>query len=125
MRIPEYRVKWQIGLKAANPRAAARKALNIQRDPVSGATVFDVSRPRNRRVATVELGNAQHSPQEVYFGISVHRGKITQVKLFRTETDADKFVRSFESLYGIRTSRERKHQRDANDIYADCYEFTL
>lgn len=66
-----------------------------------------------------------NAPLKIYVGISVYRGKITQVKLLRTETDADRFVRSFESTYGIRTSRERKHQREANDIYADCYEFTL
>ncbi len=125
MRIPEYRVKWQINPEAANPNAAARQALSIQRGLGSTAMVFDVYRPRNRKVATVDLGNAQPAPQKVYFGISVYRGKITQVKLFRTETEADKFVRSFESIYGIRTSRKRKQQRDANDIYADCYEFAL
>ena len=125
MPIPEYRVKWQIDLEAANPSDAARQALNIQRDPVSTATVFDVYRPRNRKFATVDLGNVLSAPPKIYAGVSVYRGKITQVKLFRTETEADKFVRSFESTYGIRTSRERKHQRDANDIYADCYEFTL
>ena len=125
MSIPEYRVKWQIDLEAANPSDAARQALNIHRDPLSTATTFDIYRPRNRKVATMDLGNVRSAPPTIYTGVSVYRGKIMQVKLFRTETDADKFVRAFESTYGIQTSKERKHQRDANDIYGDCYEFTL
>jgi hypothetical protein len=121
----EYRVKWQINLEADDPNDAARKALSIQRDPASIATVFDVYSPRSRKVATVDLGNVRSAPTKLYFGVSVDRGKVAQVKLFRTESDADEFVHSFESTYGIRTVRERKHQRDASDIYADCYEFTL
>ena len=33
---------WEIDVDARTPRAAARKALAIQRDPQSIATVFDV-----------------------------------------------------------------------------------
>lgn len=40
----EYRVVWEIELYATNPREAARKALQTQRDPDSTATVFDVYR---------------------------------------------------------------------------------
>jgi hypothetical protein len=35
-----YRVKWEIDLEADSPREAAEKALAIQRDPESIATVF-------------------------------------------------------------------------------------
>lgn len=38
----EYLVEWRIELTAKNPRDAARKALAIQRDSSSIATVFDV-----------------------------------------------------------------------------------
>ena len=36
------RVTWQIDLEADSPREAAEKALEIQRNPDSIATVFDV-----------------------------------------------------------------------------------
>ena len=36
------RVCWEIDVDARTPREAARKALAIQRDPKSIATVFDV-----------------------------------------------------------------------------------
>jgi len=37
-----YRVTWVIDLEADSPEEAARKALEIQRDPDSTATVFEV-----------------------------------------------------------------------------------
>jgi hypothetical protein len=36
------RVKWEIDIDAATPQEAAQKALEIQRDPDSIATVFEV-----------------------------------------------------------------------------------
>jgi hypothetical protein len=39
----EYRVTWEIDLRANSPEEAAREALQIQRDPASTATVFNVS----------------------------------------------------------------------------------
>jgi hypothetical protein len=39
----EYKVTWVIDVDARSPKAAARKALAIQRDPNSSATVFDVA----------------------------------------------------------------------------------
>lgn len=37
-----YRVTWEIEVEAVSPESAARKALEIQRDTESIATVFDV-----------------------------------------------------------------------------------
>lgn len=37
-----YLVTWEIDIDADTPEDAARKALAIQRDPASIATVFDV-----------------------------------------------------------------------------------
>jgi uncharacterized protein YhbP (UPF0306 family) len=46
---------WEIDVDARTPRAAARKALAIQRDPQSIATVFDVQyRGRMVRVDLTE-----------------------------------------------------------------------
>lgn len=39
----EYRVTWYIDIYAASPEDAARRALEIQRDPESIATIFDVA----------------------------------------------------------------------------------
>lgn len=38
----EYYIEWRIELDADNPTDAARKALAIQRDPESIATVFHI-----------------------------------------------------------------------------------
>lgn len=38
----QYRVRWEIDLEAPTPVEAARMALEIQRDPDSIATVFEV-----------------------------------------------------------------------------------
>lgn len=38
----EYRVMWEIDIVASSPREAAKKALEIQRNPDSWATVFRV-----------------------------------------------------------------------------------
>jgi len=37
-----YRVLWEIDVEADSPREAAKKALEIQRDPASMATAFTV-----------------------------------------------------------------------------------
>lgn len=42
MKMPEYFVTWEIEITAKSKRAAARKALKIQRDSESMATVFRV-----------------------------------------------------------------------------------
>jgi len=39
----EYLVRWEIEIEAETPQDAAAQALDIQRDPDSIATVFDVS----------------------------------------------------------------------------------
>jgi hypothetical protein len=41
----EYRVTWEIDIDADSPEEAAQKALDIQRNPESMATVFDVFEP--------------------------------------------------------------------------------
>jgi len=37
-----YKVVWEIGVSATSPKEAAEKALKVQRDPGSAATVFTV-----------------------------------------------------------------------------------
>jgi hypothetical protein len=46
--LPEksFRVAWEIDIDATSPREAAEKALRIQRDPDSHATIFSVAEKR-------------------------------------------------------------------------------
>jgi len=43
--VREYRVDWSIEVSAADPREAAKRALEIQRNPESIANYFDVTGP--------------------------------------------------------------------------------
>lgn len=52
--MPEYLVQWEINISAESPEAAAAKALEIQRDPNSIATVFDVT-DEDGRTARIDL----------------------------------------------------------------------
>lgn len=50
----EYTVRWEIQIEADSPEAAACKALEIQRDVTSTATVFEVF-VDPKEVTTVDL----------------------------------------------------------------------
>ena len=60
--MPDYLVRWDIDIEATSPRDAAKKALEVQRDPKSIATVFFVrkhasdSRKPDLRFRQVDLG---------------------------------------------------------------------
>lgn len=47
-RTKSYRVTWEIDIEATSPKAAAKKALQYQRDPDSSATYFDVRDPKGK-----------------------------------------------------------------------------
>lgn len=50
-----YRVTWTIELDADYPRSAANKALEMQRDPTSTATVFTVTDVEDGREWEIDL----------------------------------------------------------------------
>ncbi len=50
----QYRVRWEIDVEAASPLAAAERALALQRDPRSPATVFQVE-DESGRTTTFDL----------------------------------------------------------------------
>lgn len=50
-----YFLTWTIDIEASSPEQAARKALDIQRDPNSSATVFDVVEHNTKKVITIDL----------------------------------------------------------------------
>jgi len=51
----EYNVTWTIQIEADSAREAAKKALEIQRDFFSTATVFEVNRDDNGESETIDL----------------------------------------------------------------------
>lgn len=59
----QYLVTWEIDIVAATPAEAARKALAIQRDPDSIATVFDVA-DKEGSVTRVDLSDEDGLAQE-------------------------------------------------------------
>lgn len=54
-----YRVKWEIDIEADSPRQAAVKALKIQRDRNSIATVFEVNGERIDLSETMDMAPAE------------------------------------------------------------------
>lgn len=69
----DYRVRWEIDIDADSPQKAALKALEIQQDPRSRATIFEVS-----RVAFSEYGDRMEA-----------LGSWVQVDLEYDPTDAE------------------------------------
>ena len=53
----EYLVRWEINVSADNLREAAEMALEIQRDPESMATIFEVRKKdsKNPNTTTIDL----------------------------------------------------------------------
>jgi len=60
----EYRVTWAIDITAAGFRQAAEHALQIQRQPESIATVFEVTCSATGVQRTVHLSDEGHAPGE-------------------------------------------------------------
>lgn len=57
----KYHVTWEIDIDARNPTQAARKALEIQREPESIATVFKVfSDKKMHEIDLSELSGGLH-----------------------------------------------------------------
>ena len=60
--MPLYRIVWEIDLDALNPGQAARLAREVQLDPTSTATVFEVTNRKTGRRWTADsnIGQAGH-----------------------------------------------------------------
>ncbi len=59
--MPTYRVMWEIDIETEfdSPREAADKALAIQRDPNSTATIFEVFDPETGDVTQYDLSEEE------------------------------------------------------------------
>ena len=66
-----FRVYWEIDLEANSPRQAAKKALEIHRDPASIATVFIVR--KLRRAKTIDSAYLPIFPDDVVIDLSKSR----------------------------------------------------
>lgn len=53
--VNRYLVTWTIDIEATSPKKAAEKALAIQRNPSSIATVFDVCEHQTDKTETIDL----------------------------------------------------------------------
>ena len=53
----QMRVRWEIDVDARTPKEAAQRALRIQRDPGSIATVYEVYNKGSKRI--VDLGGIE------------------------------------------------------------------
>lgn len=70
--LKSYHVMWEIDLDATSAEDAARRALKIQRDPGSMATVFDVTeencddaiKEHTERIDLEEISQAEQGPQQ-------------------------------------------------------------
>lgn len=65
--MPSYRILWIIDIDADSPSHAAKKAREIQQDPDSTATVFDVCTPTGQRVASIDLSLLNAEPTHCPF----------------------------------------------------------
>ena len=54
--------------------------------------------------------------------LSVFQGVVDEVKTYRTQTSADRFVSRFEKDQGIKNEHERQLHREYKDTYAAWYE---
>ena len=61
---PDFHIRWDVDLPAWSPKDAAQKALAMQRDAQSTATVFDV-RDAGGRVTRVDLTPDEGEPGEI------------------------------------------------------------
>lgn len=55
----DYHVEWHIDITARNQQEAAQIALNIQRDPESFATFFEVTDKGSGVRVTVDVGDGE------------------------------------------------------------------
>jgi hypothetical protein len=93
----EYRVAWEIEVDGDTPLAAAQEALNIQRDPESIATSFDVTDEQGRR------WRADFADDSI-----VELPPLTMFMLFRDSDVGEKFL-------GIFSTREKAEARKKED----------
>ncbi|NUM55786.1 MAG: hypothetical protein HUU46_19265 [Candidatus Hydrogenedentes bacterium] len=108
-----YRVTWTIDLDADSPEHAARRALEIHRNPDSWATHFEV-RAKRGRVHNVDLGRGDAATkQDVVFVLTpMADGIVRDVQAFRTREAAAAAERAWLDAQGIRTDQEREHRSD-------------
>ena len=66
-----FRVAWEIDIHAKSPRAAAREALRIQRDPESIATVFGVR--ETKKANTMDSAYVRIFPDDEVVDLSKSR----------------------------------------------------
>lgn len=62
---------------------------------------------------------------KIYVAFSVFQGVIDDVRAYRSNAGAERFVTRFEKSQDIKSEQERKHQREYKDTYATWYQCEL
>jgi uncharacterized membrane protein len=109
----EYKVTWTIDLDADSPEDAARRALEIHRNPESWATHFEV-RNRQGRVQEVDLGYPVKidRAETVHVLVPMEDGIVRGVEAFRTAEAAAKAEKKWLRATDIRDEKEREQKSD-------------
>ena len=109
----EYRVVWTIDIDAETPTDAARKALEIHRNPDSWATHFEVRDSRGH-IQEVDLGYPTECvlPQTVYLLVPMDDGIVRGVEAFASEEAAERAQNEWLSVNGLSDEMDREHASD-------------
>lgn len=107
--MPTYLVTWIIDIEADTPRDAAQKALEIQRDPESIATVFEV---KGRAMEAVSIDLSEPSAQEFASFIAVSADSIDQLRF----DDVERVIREAPAHHRASLAA---HIKDARSDLAD------
>lgn len=109
----EYRVIWTIDLDAESPEDAARKALDMHRDPGSWATHFEVRDPQGR-IQEVDLGCPAELSKEaaVYVLVPMEEGIVRDVRAFDTQELAECAERAWLTERGLADAQARERASD-------------
>jgi hypothetical protein len=89
--MPEYHVTWEIELNADSPCEAAVKALAIQRDPDSIATVFDVT-DKAGTTEQIDLAEVEEEESDIACTRDEERAIDAAVTLLRAQPLVDRAV---------------------------------
>lgn len=115
-----YRVVWEIDIEADSPREAAIKALEIQRDPLSTATVFDVGEHVKGRACPIphesereeidlldeeDLNEVEKRPYTIFYGTKANPQYYT-VLATSGDDAADQFHKQFNRTERIMAMKE-------------------
>ena len=107
----EYTVNWKIELDAESFEDAAKKALEIQRDPDSTATHFEVCDEHGRQ-QEVDLEGTPGTAATVHVLIPMEEGLVRGVRVFMTERSAQRAEAEWLAAHELTDEKLREEASD-------------